>query len=74
MAGGFQRFKTEIGATLKAQLRQGAKEAAQALPAFKDSVQIVEEPGLPGNLTPQEVVQQKQPDKEPNAPEPEMEP
>jgi hypothetical protein len=45
---------------LKAMLRQGAKELAQILPAFPSSaVQPVEEPGLVGNLTPQEVVQDK---------------
>lgn len=43
-----------------AMLRQGAKELAQILPAFPSGpVQPVEEPGLVGNLTPQEVVQGK---------------
>jgi hypothetical protein len=50
--------------SLQAWLRAGAKEAAQALPAFRDSIQVVEEPGLPGNLTPQEVAAQKQPERE----------
>lgn len=31
--------------SLRAFVRQGAKELGQALPAFKDSVQVVEEPG-----------------------------
>jgi hypothetical protein len=50
--------------SLKAWLRAGSKEAAQVLPAFKDSIQPVEEPGLPGNLTPQEVHNQKFPERE----------
>jgi hypothetical protein len=45
---------------LKAMLRAGAKELAQILPAFPDSVRPVEEPGLVGNLTPQEIVHDKQ--------------
>ncbi len=44
---------------LPAILRVGLKELAQIVPAFPDSVKPIEEPGLPGNLTPQEVVQQK---------------
>jgi hypothetical protein len=45
---------------VKAMLRSGAKELTQVLPAFPTaSVQPVEEPGLVGNLTPQEVVQDK---------------
>lgn len=43
----------------KAWLRQGLKEIAQVLPATKESVQVVEEPGQIGNLTPQEVDRQK---------------
>lgn len=39
--------------------RQGGKELAQALPAFPDSVRVVEEPGVFGNLTPQEIVDGK---------------
>jgi hypothetical protein len=45
---------------LQASFRVGFKELAQILPAFPDSVKPVDEPGLPFNLTPQEVVQQKQ--------------
>ena len=44
---------------LDASVRVGFKELAQILPAFPDSVRPVEEPGLPGNLTPQEVMHQK---------------
>lgn len=43
-----------------AMARLGAKELAQVLPAFPaGSVQPIEEPGLVGNLTPQEVVRGK---------------
>jgi hypothetical protein len=52
--------KAKIGAgALKAFIRQGAKELAQILPAFPDSVRVVEEPGTIGNLTPGEVDRQK---------------
>ncbi len=51
--------------SLQAWMRAGAKELAQVLPAFPDSVKPVEEPGLPGNLTAQEVYKQKQPEREP---------
>ncbi len=44
---------------LHAFVRVGLKELAQIMPAFPDSVKPIEEPGLPGNLTPQEVVHQK---------------
>jgi len=44
---------------LQAAFRVGFKELAQILPAFPESVRPVEEPGLPFNLTPQEVVEQK---------------
>jgi hypothetical protein len=44
--------------SLRAFLRQGGKELSQALPAFKDSIQVVEEPGTIGNPTPQQVTQQ----------------
>ena len=41
---------------LQAWLRQGSKEMSQVLPAFRESVQVIEEPGahglLGGNLTP----------------------
>lgn len=51
---------TKIGAgQLQGFLRQGHKEIAQALPAFPDSMRTVEEPGMVGNLTPQEVVADK---------------
>lgn len=51
--------------SLQAWLRAGHKEIAQVLPAFPDSVRVVEEPGLPGNLTPQEVTAQKHSEPEP---------
>lgn len=53
--------KQKIGAGhVKAMTRQGAKEIAQVLPAFPaHGVQPVEEPGLAGNLTPQEVASDK---------------
>jgi hypothetical protein len=51
----------KIGAGhVKAMMRQGAKELAQVLPAFPaHGIQPVEEPGLAGNLTPQEVAKDK---------------
>ena len=53
--------KPKIGAGhMEAMLRAGAKELSQALVALPDSnIRPVEEPGLYGNLTPQEVVQGK---------------
>ena len=53
--------KQKIGAGhLKAMGRTGAKELAQVLPAFPaHGIQPVEEPGLAGNLTPQEVAKDK---------------
>lgn len=53
--------KQKIGAGhVKAMGRTGAKELAQVMPAFPaHGVQPVEEPGLAGNLTPQEVAQDK---------------
>jgi hypothetical protein len=53
--------KQKIGAGhASAAIRQGGKEFGQILPAFPaNSVQTVEEPGLVGNLTPQEVVNDK---------------
>lgn len=49
-----------IGAgALQAFVRQGFKEVAQVIPAFKDSVQVVEEPGTVGNPTPRDVDRQK---------------
>lgn len=51
----------KIGAGhLKAMARAGLKEISQVLPAFPDGVRPVEEPGLTGNLTPQEVLSDKQ--------------
>lgn len=51
---------SKIGAgQLEGALRQGLKEIGQVLPAFPDSVRTVEEPGMIGNLTPQEVVASK---------------
>ena len=53
--------KQKIGAGhAKAMMRQGAKEVSQVLPAFPaHGIQPVEEPGLAGNLTPQEVANDK---------------
>jgi hypothetical protein len=53
--------KPKIGAGhLAAMGRAGLKELSQALVALPDSnIRPVEEPGLYGNLTPQEVVQGK---------------
>ncbi len=45
---------------LAALARQGAKEAAQVLPAFPDSMRVVEEPGQIGNPTQVEIFQAKQ--------------
>jgi len=45
----------DIKATLLASGRQGAKELAQALPAFPDSIKPVEQLGTPGNPTQLEV-------------------
>jgi hypothetical protein len=45
---------------LSASLRQGLKEVSQVIPAFKDSVQVVEEMGAGGtNLTPVEIYKAK---------------
>jgi hypothetical protein len=56
--------KPPLGAgSLKAFLRQGAKEVAQVLPAFKDGVQVVEEQGTCGNPTPRDVDRPKRPQK-----------
>lgn len=56
-----QVAKQKIGAGhLQAWLRAGSKELTQVLPAFPDSnIRPVEEPGLVGNLTPQEIVHGK---------------
>jgi len=50
----------KIGAgALKAAMRMGFKELAQALPAFPDSMRPVEEPGALGNITPQQAAEQQ---------------
>lgn len=59
-------------AELWAFARQGQKELTQILPAFPDSVQPVEEPGLMGNPTQREVYEQQH--GEDKAPEPQFEP
>lgn len=46
-----QGNRPSFSAPLYAALRQGAKELAQALPAFPDSVRPIEEPGTLGNPT-----------------------
>jgi hypothetical protein len=53
--------KQKLGAGhAKGMMRQGAKEIAQVLPAFPaHGVQPIEEAGVFGNLTPQEVAQDK---------------
>lgn len=51
----WEKFKQDIATTVDAQFRQGAKELAQVLPAFGDSIRPVEEMGLPGNPTPQSI-------------------
>jgi len=54
-------YEPKIGAGhLAAMGRAGLKELSQALQAFPDSIRTVEEPGLVGNLTPQEIVHGKQ--------------
>ncbi|HEY4308994.1 MAG TPA: hypothetical protein VGN12_06040 [Pirellulales bacterium] len=45
-------------APLYATLRQGDKELAQTLPATKESIQVVEEPGTIANPTQQMVTEQ----------------
>jgi hypothetical protein len=50
--------RPSFGAPLSAALRQGAKEIAQALPAFPESVRPVEEPGTLGNPTQSLVTEQ----------------
>lgn len=44
--------------SLRAWVRQGHKELAQTLPAFKDSVHVVEEPGMWHNPTTYDVSKQ----------------
>jgi hypothetical protein len=43
-----QERPPSFSAPLLAALRQGAKELAQVLPAFPESVRVVEEPGMMG--------------------------
>lgn len=45
-------------APLYAYLRQGAKELGQALPATRESIHVVEEPGTLANPTPQLITEQ----------------
>jgi hypothetical protein len=61
MADDKEHAKPKIGAGhLAAWVRAGGKEISQALVAFPNgSIQPVEEPGLVGNLTPQEIVHGK---------------
>jgi hypothetical protein len=47
---------------LTAFIRQGHKEISQVVPAFKDSIQVVEEPGQLNNLTPGAVDRQIEPE------------
>jgi hypothetical protein len=61
MAEEKEQVQQKIGAGhLKAMARAGLKELSQVLPAFPEGVRPVEEPGLVGNLTPQEVLSDKQ--------------
>lgn len=53
-----QNRPPSVTAPLLAALRQGAKELAAILPAFPESVRVVEEPGTMGNPTPQMVTEQ----------------
>lgn len=51
--------KPKIGqGSLKAAGRQGGKEIGQAVPAFPDSIRVVEEAGTIGNPVPHEVAKQ----------------
>lgn len=50
--------RPSFSSPLYAALRQGAKELAQALPAFPDSIQPVNEAGTLGNPTPSMVTDQ----------------
>ncbi len=53
-----ENIRPAFSAPLWAALRQGSKELAQALPAFPDSIRPIEEPGMMGNPTPQQVTEQ----------------
>lgn len=57
----------------KAWLRAGFKELSAALPAFKDSIQVQEEPGLYGNPTTYDVSKQTGAVDQKKQAEPEME-
>ncbi len=53
-----EQQRPSFSGPLLAALRQGGKELAAVLPAFPDSVQVVNEPGTLGNPTPQLVTEQ----------------
>lgn len=53
-----QTSRPSFSAPLYAAVRQGAKELAQALPAFPESIRPVEEPGTLGNPTQAMVTQE----------------
>ena len=53
-----ENSRPAFSAPLWAAARQGAKELAQALPAFPEGVRPIEEPGTMGNPTPQMVTEQ----------------
>lgn len=59
MADEEQNTRPAFWAPIKAAGRQGAKELAQILPAFPESVRPVEEPGTLGNPTPQEITNER---------------
>ena len=52
--------KRKIGeGSLKAWARMGHKELSAIVPAFPDSMRVVEEPGMPSNSTSYEVSKQR---------------
>ena len=51
---------------LYAWVRQGSKEFAQGLPATRDSIRPVEEPGTLGNPTPQQITEAAKTTREPS--------
>lgn len=60
MAKANQLENRKIGeGSLKAWARQGHKEISAVIPAFPDSMRVVEEPGMPSNPTSFEVTQQR---------------
>jgi hypothetical protein len=64
---------SKIGAGhVKAMLRSGFKEVSRILPAFPQSIQPIEEPGLFGNPVPQEIFDEKNMQKQVDEPEMEM--